>query len=61
VEVGEVEIHPARLDLGQVEDVVDQGEQVLAGGEDVLEVFGLLTCLLVRPTVPAPGLRRVLS
>ena len=33
---GEVQLHAARLDLGEVEDVVDQGEQVPAGPEDVL-------------------------
>ena len=30
----EIELHPARLDLGQIEDVVDQRQQVVAGGVD---------------------------
>ena len=34
--------HLARLDLGEVEDVVDEREQVVARGEDVLEVLLLL-------------------
>ncbi len=34
--------HLARLDLGQVEDVVDEREQVVARGEDVVEVLRLL-------------------
>ena len=29
-----VDVHPAGLDLRQVEDVVDQLEQVVSGGED---------------------------
>src|SRR5262245_60009964 len=41
VEVRQLQFHASGLDLRQVEDVVDQGEQMLAGGEDVLEVFGL--------------------
>ena len=32
------EVHPAGLDLGEVEDVVDQPQQVLAGRVDLLEV-----------------------
>ena len=34
----QVEVHPPGLDLGEVEDVVDQPEQVLAGRVDLLEV-----------------------
>ena len=34
----EVELHAAGLDLGQVEDVTEEGEQVPPGREDVLEV-----------------------
>ena len=37
-----LELQLACLHLGQVEDVVDQGEQVVGGGEDVFEVLGLL-------------------
>ena len=35
----EPQVHLAGLDLGHVEDVVDQRQQVLAGAEDVLRVF----------------------
>ncbi len=35
-------LHAAGLDLGQVEDVVDEGQQVLAGPDNVVEVVGLL-------------------
>ena len=38
VERLEEEVHLAGLDLGEVEDVVDQAEQVLAGAADLLEV-----------------------
>ncbi|CDP51104.1 hypothetical protein [Devosia sp. DBB001] len=34
--------HLAGLDLGDIEDVVDHGEQVLAGGADLLEIGNLL-------------------
>src|SRR5205814_1422003 len=42
IERRHVELHPARLDLGEIEDVVDQGQEVLARGEDVAEVLRLL-------------------
>ena len=38
----DLELHLARLDLRQVEDVVDQGEQVVGRGEDVVQVLLLL-------------------
>ena len=34
----ELQLHPAGLDLGEVEDVVDQREQMLAGFEHVVDV-----------------------
>ena len=34
----QVEVHFAGLDFGEVEDVVDQGEQVAAGGVDLLQI-----------------------
>jgi len=37
-ELLEIELHLAGLDLGQVQDVVDQPQQVLAGAVDLLEV-----------------------
>jgi hypothetical protein len=42
IEVDRLQLHPACFDLGEIEDVVDQGQQVLAGGVDVLQVLGLL-------------------
>ena len=42
VDVGKVEIELAGLDLGQVEHVVDEREQMLTGRQDVLEVLSLL-------------------
>ena len=36
---GVLQLHPAGLDLGQVEDLVEQLEQVLAGAVDVAEVL----------------------
>ena len=42
MEVGQLQLHPARLDLREVEDVVDQGEQVAARGEDILQILLLL-------------------
>ena len=41
-EVGAFELHPVGLDLGQVEHVVEQGQQVLAGGVDLVEAGALL-------------------
>ena len=38
------EVHPAGLDLGEVEDVVDEPEQVLAGRVDLLEVRDSASC-----------------
>ena len=37
-----LELHLAGLHLGQVEDVVDQREQVVGRGEDVVQVLVLL-------------------
>src|SRR3990170_3602862 len=37
-----LQLHPARLDLRQVENIVDQREEVLPGGQDVIEVLLLL-------------------
>ena len=42
-------LHPPRLDLGQVEDVVDQAEQVLAAAVDRLQE--LLSCQRVEAAV----------
>src|SRR5690606_5529916 len=38
VEGLDINIHPTRLDLRQIEDVVDNSEQVPAGGLDALDV-----------------------
>jgi len=42
IEVGQLQLHPSGLDLREVEDVVDQGEQVLPRGVDVFQVLFLL-------------------
>ena len=42
VEIVEEEVHLAGLDLGDVEDVVDHREQVLAGSADLLQIADLL-------------------
>ncbi len=42
VEFGGLELHPSRLDLGQVEDVVDEREEVPRRLEDVVQVIRLL-------------------
>ncbi len=41
-EIRRLELHPPRLDLGQVQDVVDERQQVPAGLQDIGEVLGLL-------------------
>ena len=41
-EVGLLQLQPAGLDLGQVEDVVDDGQQVPGGGVDLVQPLGLL-------------------
>ena len=41
-EVRQLEVHAAGFDLGQIEDVVDQREEVPARRDDVLQVFFLL-------------------
>src|SRR6185369_12808198 len=43
--------HPSRLDLRQVEDVVDQREQVLAGLVDIADEFLLLAVQLAEHVV----------
>jgi hypothetical protein len=48
----EVERHLAGLHLGQVEDVVDQREQMLAAAEDVADEPPLLTGHLAHQAVP---------
>ena len=47
-----LELHPAGLDLGQVEHVVDEGEQVAARGEDVVEVLLLLLVDVAEHPIP---------
>ncbi len=41
VEVGALQMQPARLDLGQVENVVDDRQQVLPGAVDLVQARGL--------------------
>jgi hypothetical protein len=42
VEARQLELHAPGLDLGEVEDVVDEREQVAPGLVDVLQILGLL-------------------
>src|SRR5262249_56117620 len=42
VERARLELHASGLDLGEIEDVVDEGEEVTAGRQDVLQVLSLL-------------------
>ena len=49
--VGKLELHLSRLDLRQVEDVVEQLQQVPPGAPNVLEVALLLLVQLAEQTV----------
>ncbi len=42
VEVCQLKLHPPRLDLREVQDVVDQGQQMRAGCVNIFEVLLLL-------------------
>src|SRR4029453_8487248 len=42
MEVPEFQLHPPRLDLREVEDVVDQRQQMCPGRVDVFEILVLL-------------------
>ena len=42
IDRAEFERHRAGIDGGEIEDVVDEGEQRIGRGRDVVEVFGLL-------------------
>ena len=42
IEVSQLELHPARLDLRQVQDVVDKREQMMTRGVNILHVLRLL-------------------
>ena len=55
----DVELHPAGLDLGQVEDVAEQGEQVASGRVDVSQVVVLALVELCRPDEPDRSARRL--
>ena len=50
LELRDVQLHASGLDLGQVEDVVDEGEEVLSRGQDIVQVLRLL--LVGRPEHP---------
>ena len=56
VDLLEIDIHAAGLDLGQIENVVDQPEQVLAGALDLLQV-GDAACRRRDRSRPRPGFR----
>src|SRR4030095_3132101 len=51
IERPELQLHPARLDLGEVQDVVDQREQVAPRGQDEPDVLGLLLVKLAKHAV----------
>ena len=53
IEVGRLELHPPGLDLGQVEDVVDERQQVPARRVDVAEVIVLLVVELAEHALPS--------
>ena len=56
VDVLEIDVHLAGLDLRQVEDVVDHAEQMPAGRLDLFEIAAsALQALVLRP--PPPGSR----
>src|SRR5262249_62099581 len=41
VEIRQFELHPPRLDLRQIEDVVNQGQEMASGLQNVLQVLAL--------------------
>ena len=51
-ECRDLELDLAGLDLGEVEDVVDQGHEMPSRGEDVVEVLGLLVIDLAVQLLP---------
>ena len=44
MEIGAFQLHAAGFDLGQIEDVVDDAEQVPPGATDFFQPFGLFRC-----------------
>jgi hypothetical protein len=42
VELRQLQLHAPRFDLREIEDVVDEGEEMVSRLEDVLEILGLL-------------------
>src|SRR4030095_2181784 len=42
IDSGQFELHASRLDLREIEDVVDEGQKVPARLQNILQVFGLL-------------------
>ena len=51
-EIGQLQLHPPGLDLGQVQDVIDQRQQALARTADQLGVLALLRVELARQQQP---------
>src|SRR5215510_14042251 len=41
IERSNLKLHPPSLDLGKIQDLIDKGEQMATGGEDVFCVLGL--------------------
>ena len=42
IERRQLQFHPPRFNLGKVQDLIDKGEQMAAGGKDIVGVLGLL-------------------
>jgi len=56
VEVCQLKLHPPRLDLREVQDVVDQGQQMRARCVNIFEVLlGARVGLQMPKRLPAPG------
>ena len=53
LDVLEVQLHLARLDLGEIEDLVDQVQEVLAGAVDASERLDQVVPALVLGVLPA--------
>ena len=52
IERSQLQLHPPRLDLGKIQDLIDKGEQMAAGGEDVVGVLGLFLIQLAEHSLP---------
>ena len=48
----QLQLHPPSLHLGKIQDLIDEGEKMAAGGEDVLGVLGLFLIQLAEHSLP---------